>query len=56
MWNISIDVHFEAKAATDKRLRKWGRLDSNQRPTDYENDSGLSSDQAKPSQLRFDLG
>ena len=26
----------KAKAASDQQLRKWGRLDSNQRPTDYE--------------------
>jgi hypothetical protein len=24
------------KRGADQRLRKWGRLDSNQRPTDYE--------------------
>jgi hypothetical protein len=26
----------KARAASDQRLRKWGRLDSNQRRTDYE--------------------
>jgi hypothetical protein len=46
--------------AADERgkpqVDRWGGQDFNLRPTDYENDPGESSDQVKPSQLRFDLG
>lgn len=44
------------QASPGARHCSWGRLDSNQRPRDYENDSAQSSDQVNPSQLRFDLG